>query len=90
MPPMKPNTRQAMLQLIADIKQVLPFEAPEAQLCSGLCVGCPKKVMAFMEHEVSACEQALTNGQMPSLGEVQQLANTAQKVRKIMLKNQLM
>ena len=87
---MKPNTTQAMQTLIADIKQGLPFDAPEAQLCSGLCVGCPKKVMAYMEDEVLACEQALNNGQVPSLGEVQQLAKTAKKVHKVMVKNEVM
>ena len=84
---MKPNTSQAMEQLICQIKSGLPFEAPEAQLCSGLCLGCPKKVMTFMEDEVAAWEQVLANGEVPSLGDVEKLGKTALKVRKVMDKN---
>ena len=84
---MKPNTSQAMEQLICQIKSGLPFEAPEAQLCSGLCLGCPKKVMTFMEDEVAAWEQVLANGEVPSLGDVEKLGKTAVKVRKVMERN---
>ena len=87
---MQPNTAKAMQKLIQNIKQCLPFEAPDVHLCSGLCLGCPKKVMAFLEDEVAAWEQALENGQMPTLGDIQQLAKTAKKIHKLMVKNQLM
>ncbi len=39
----KPNTSTAMKLLIEQIKEALPFEKPEHEICEGKCVGCAKK-----------------------------------------------
>ncbi|MDP6968604.1 MAG: hypothetical protein QGG88_05760 [Gammaproteobacteria bacterium] len=86
---MQPNTTEAMQRMLAEIKQGLPFGESEAHLCSGLCLGCPKKVMAFIEDEVAAWEQAMANGQIPTLGDLQQLGKTAKKIHRLMVKNKI-
>ncbi len=40
----KPKTRDAMMQLIDQVRTAIPFDTSEAELCSGTCHGCPKKL----------------------------------------------
>ena len=86
---MKPSTNIAMAQLLCQIRQHVPLDMPEAQVCSGICVGCPKKVLEFMEAEVMAWEQSLDNGDTPNLGDIQKLAKTAKKVQRVLQINNL-
>jgi len=50
---LKPNTRIAMQQLIAEINEVMPFGLSEAEICAGKCLGCPKKLLEYISSEVA-------------------------------------
>ena len=85
----KPATQQAMQQLLDDIRRQLPVGAPEADLCQKICIGCPKKLMVYIELEVDDWQRALDNGATPKLGDIGQLARSARKINAVMEKNGL-
>lgn len=86
---MKPNTSAAMKMLIEQIKTALPFEKPEHEICAGKCVGCPKKMLEYMGSELDHYQCQLDNKEIPTLGEVSDLARIAKKVHRNMVKNRL-
>ncbi len=87
---MKPDARNAMRQLIQDVQRVMPFDMPTAQLCSGLCVGCPKKLLSYLEDELARWQSFLDDGSVPSLGDLNRLGRCSQKVYSALQKNQLL
>ena len=78
-----------MQHLIGQIRTALPFDQPTALLCQQHCVGCPKKLMEFIEGEVSGWENALSRGETPALGDIDQLARTSRKIYAVLEKNGL-
>ncbi|ABV36570.1 conserved hypothetical protein [Shewanella sediminis HAW-EB3] len=86
---MKPNTTQAMQNLIEQIKAALPFGVPEHEICAGVCVGCPKKLMEYISSEVEYWECKLENDEKPSLLDLSDLARVGSKVHRSMVKNKL-
>lgn len=83
----KPDTAQAMQGLLATIAREMPLYAPEAHLCRKNCVGCPKKLMQFLENTYEHWQYALESGETPSLGDIQKLAKTATKIQAALRKN---
>ncbi len=71
---MKPDTRTAMRELIAQVREAVPFDAPEAQLCTGPCDGCSVKLLAFLESELEDWETRLDGGERPGLKDLSRLA----------------
>lgn len=49
----KPNTQIAMQTLINQIKETIPLNLEEAQLCQGQCLGCSKKMLEMLDAEIS-------------------------------------
>ena len=88
-PARKPGRQQAMQQLISDIRRAMPLDEPYALLCQKQCVGCPKKLMEYLESELTGWESALQAGEQPSLGDVNQLAKTSRKIYRVLQKNGL-
>lgn len=86
----KPGTRQAMQGLIASIREVMPLDQPGALLCRQTCVGCPKKLLEYLQSEVSGWESALASGEKPTLGDIDRLAQTSRKIYRVLEKNQLL
>lgn len=86
---MKPDTTQAMHILIEQIKSALPFGVPEHEICAGVCVGCPKKLMEYISSEVEYWECKLENDEKPSLLDLSDLARVGSKVHRSMVKNKL-
>jgi len=86
---MKPDTSTAMTILINQVKDALPFEIPEHEICAGKCIGCPKKMMEYIGFEVDYWQCKLNNDDIPSLGDVSDLARIAKKVHRSMSKNNL-
>ena len=86
---MKPDTSTAMRQLIQDVKGAMPFDLPSGQLCGGLCVGCPKKLLNYLEDELARWQSFLDDGAVPSLGDLNRLGRCSQKVYCALQKNQL-
>ncbi|WP_027858014.1 hypothetical protein [Marinobacterium jannaschii] len=87
---MKPDTTQAMEQMIAEIRHVLPFDMPVDQLCSGICNGCSKKLLDFLDMQLEEWEMRLQTGDAPALGELDQLSKTARKIHKVIERNGLL
>jgi len=85
----KPRLRQAMLDLIAQVETEFPFDKPEAQICADSCIGCPKKLMEFMEQEIWSWQDRLDNGEEPTFGDLQKLAKKAHKIYPVLVKNNL-
>lgn len=88
--PAKPGTREAMQRLIEEIRQSLPFDLPEAQLCNGPCTGCPKKLLEFMDTELEQWQSRLRQGDEPRLGDISKLARSARKVHRVFELNRLL
>ena len=85
----KPDTSTAMQLLITQIKMALPFEKPEHEICAGKCIGCAKKMLEYMGSELDHYQCQLDNGEIPTLGELNDLARIAKKVDRNMVKNNL-
>ncbi len=77
---MKPDTSSAMRRLIDQVRTEIPFDLPEETICSGDCRGCAKKLLEFLDAELSDWECRLDAGEVPLLGEVQRLGRCCRKV----------
>jgi len=86
---LKPNTTQAMHVLLTQIKTALPFGLPEHEICAGICVGCPKKLMEYISSEVEYWDCKLENNEKPSLLDLSDLARVGTKVQRSLVKNKL-
>lgn len=85
------RTPEAMTALIADIRTHIPFdELDETRVCSGLCIGCPKKLLEYLEQEVEYWEGSLAVGDTPNLGDIQKLARSSTKIHKVLQKNEIL
>ncbi len=76
----------AMQQLIAQIKQHIPFTLAEAQICQGACVGCPKKMIELLETELSNWQYS---SDLVGLKELKHLENLAHRTHKLLRRNKL-
>lgn len=86
---MKPNSPEAMKELISEIKQPIPFGMTEAEMCSGICHGCSKKLLEFLDTELEYWEVMLTNGQCPTLRDIHRLDKSSKKIYASLKKNNL-
>ncbi|GGK62310.1 hypothetical protein [Amphritea balenae] len=86
---MKPDTTTAMNDLIAQIRETIPFDTPMSELCNGPCTGCSKKLLDFLDTEVEEWETNIATGTTPSLGEIHSLAKTSRKIYAVLKKNGL-
>jgi len=85
----KPDSATAMRQLIAQVRDAVPFDMPEAQVCSGTCDGCSLKLLEFLGNELDGWEARLEAGARPGLKELSRLAKTSRKVYSVLAKNGL-
>ncbi|HGG61257.1 MAG TPA: hypothetical protein ENK26_15310 [Gammaproteobacteria bacterium] len=86
---MKPATPEAMRQLIRQIREAMPFDAPEADLCSGHCHGCSFKLLEYLDIRLEEWEDRLARGEQPTLGDLHRLARTGKKIYRALEKNGL-
>lgn len=84
---MKPQPAQAMQGLIDKIRAAIPFDTPEASLCVGPCQGCSKKLIEFLDSELKQWQLKLSQGESPTLGELEKLGRCAKKIHKVLIKN---
>lgn len=87
---MKRDTTTAMYDLIDQVRQTLPFDLPEAQMCQGPCNGCSMKLLGFLETELEDWEQRLAEGEKPGLKDLSKLAKTSKKIYQVLDKNGLL
>ena len=86
---MKPDTRTAMRHLIEQIREVMPFDLPDARVCEGPCDGCSMKLLDYLESELENWESRLETGETPNLGDLSKLASTGKKIHRVMVENGL-
>ncbi|MCU7938796.1 MAG: hypothetical protein KZQ64_09485 [gamma proteobacterium symbiont of Bathyaustriella thionipta] len=86
---MKPGRSIAMQQLIEQVRVAMPFDLPEANLCSGKCNGCSQKLLDYLDTELEDWELRLKSGELPDFGEIQRIAKTSKKIYKVMQRNGL-
>ncbi len=78
-----------MRNLIAEIRNRLPFDKPEAQICSDPCRGCSIKLLDYMQSELEAWELRLDAGEKPGLADLSRLEKKGRKVYRKLRENQL-
>ncbi|MBW3532376.1 hypothetical protein [Shewanella sp. NKUCC06_TVS] len=83
----KPNTQIAMQTLINQIKETIPLNLEEAQLCQGQCLGCSKKKLEMLDAEISYWQFSEVT---PSLKDLKNLENIGRRTYKILKRNQLL
>lgn len=86
---MKPNTIDAMHNLIKEIQKTLPMDKVKADFCSDTCSGCSLKLVTFMSAEIEHWQFKLNQGMIPNFSDLNQLAKTAKKIQVVLLKNHL-
>lgn len=67
----------------------MPFDLPEANLCSGKCNGCSQKLLDYLDIELEAWEYRLDAGESPDFGDISKMAKTSQKIYRVMQRNGL-
>lgn len=86
---MKPKTPEAMRELIAQIRQEIPFDLPEARICEGICKGCSMKLLEYLEMEIETWQYRLDQADVPNFGDLKQLARSSKKIYKVLQVNGL-
>lgn len=85
----KPDSATAMRLLIAEVRNAIPFDMSEAQVCAGECDGCSLKLLEFLGSELEGWEARLDAGERPGLKELSRLAKTSRKVHGVLARNGL-
>ena len=86
---MKPDTREAMHQLIERVRAAIPFDMPEASLCAAECHGCSVKLLAYLEGELDGWALRLDQGEIPDFGDLQRLGRQARKIHRALVESGL-
>ncbi len=86
---MKPNTVDAMHDLIKEIQKTLPMDKIKADFCSDTCSGCSLKLITFLSAEIEHWHFQLNQGIIPNFSDLNQLAKMAKKIQAVLLKNRL-
>lgn len=87
---MKPKPSDAMHKLIEQVRTEFPFTLPEAQICAGKCVGCPKKLLELADTELSDWESRLANNEQPLLGDISRLGKLCKNIRRGLVRTNLL
>jgi hypothetical protein len=83
----KPDTVEAMRRLIDEIRAAIPLQFSEAELCRDGCNACSLKLLEFLSSELENWEARLAQGEKPGLAELSQLARSARKIQRALVKN---
>jgi hypothetical protein len=84
----KPDSTTAMRSLIAEMRNSLPFDSPEAQTCTDPCRGCSIKLLDYIASELDAWEERLDAGEKPGLADLSRLEKKGRKVYRALQANQ--
>ncbi|WP_157682412.1 hypothetical protein [Nitrincola nitratireducens] len=83
----KPSCNEAMQLLTHQIRETIPFDIPISVLCTGVCHGCSKKLIDYLDTEVLHWESVLRSEGEIKLGDVSRLAKTSKKIYNVLKKN---
>ena len=83
----KPDTRTAMRNLIAQVREAIPLSLTDEQICGESCEGCSSKLLSYLETELEDWESRLEDGDVPSLGDLDRLARQSRKIHRVLQQN---
>lgn len=88
---MKPNTREAMYNLIGHINDQVPLELNEDEICRDKddCRSCSIKLVEYLNSEIENWEYRLQQGETPNFKDLSRLTRTAQKIHRALWNNGL-
>ena len=79
-----------MVNIIQQIRETFPFDISEEKLCAETCCcGCPKKLLEYMQMEITEWERRLENGDIPNFRDIQKLSKTGKNIYRVLEKNNL-
>ena len=78
-----------MGRLIQQIRDTIPLDLPEAQICGDSCSACSLKLLEYLSGELANWEARLAAGETPGLADLSQLARSARKIHRVLQKNGL-
>ncbi len=88
---MKPKTTVVMSSIIEQVRAVFPFGMTEEELCADTCThGCPKKLLEYLDMEITDWEQRLENGEIPNFGDIRKLSGSSEKIHRALVKNHIL
>lgn len=76
-----------MGQLISQIRDTIPFNLNDEQICGDGCEGCSDKLLIYLETELDGWERKLADGVTPTLGDLDRLAKQARKIQRVLQRN---
>lgn len=79
-----------MQQLIAQVREAIPFDLTDEQICADSCQGCSVKLLAFLEQELETWEHRLAAGEQPNLADLAKLAKTSKRIYQVLEQNGLL
>lgn len=86
----KPNTTEAMHNLIHEVRATLPLELSLADICSDECKSCSMKLIEYISMELDNWEDRLDNGDVPDFRDLNRLAKSSKKIYQALKKNDLL
>ena len=79
-----------MSSIIQQVRATFPFAMTEDELCADTCsYGCPKKLLEYIDMEITDWEQRLENGEIPNFGDVRKLSRTSENIYRVLIKNNI-
>jgi hypothetical protein len=85
----KPNTTEAMRNLIREVKTTLPLDLSPVDVCSDECRGCSIKLIEYIAMELENWEGRLQEGDIPDFRDLNRLAKSSKNIYSALLKNGL-
>ena len=76
-----------MRQLIAQIRETIPFESVDPSVCNDECKGCSFKLLEYLNSEIEGWEYRISEGETPNFGDLNKLAKSAKKIHRVLEKN---
>lgn len=76
-----------MGRLILQIRETIPFDLGDEQLCGDGCEGCSSKLLIYLESELDGWEEKLADGITPTLGDLDRLAKQGRKILRVLQRN---
>lgn len=87
---MKPKTTVVVSNIIQQVRATFPFAMTEEELCADSCsYGCPKKLLEYIDMEITEWERRLENGEIPNFGDVRKLSKTSEKIYRVLIRNHI-
>jgi cob(I)alamin adenosyltransferase len=85
----KPDTCIVMQDMIEQIREIIPFNTPQEDLCahSESCQGCSLKLLEFLEAEIDGWQNKLDDGVKPGFSDLSRLEKAARSVYRVLERN---